>query len=165
MILSNLSKARNLLELPTPLDADCGDYCNNACCQSDQDGQGGMLLFPGEEGLYANSNWAHVSSLETLMPRRRWNLLTCAGTCPRNERPLACRIFPLSFSIDAGDAIALHLDRRAWALCPLMNHGLDGLSPAFVDSVHKALKLIAQTPEGVAFLRDWQVLEDQYATL
>ncbi len=163
MHLSYLIEARSMLNLLTPLDADCGSYCNNACCQPDQDGQGGMLLFPGEEGLYIDSNWAQISTLETQVPRRRWHLLSCSGVCPRNERPLACRIFPLSFNIYQNNAVSMHLDRRAWAVCPLMDYGLKGLSPAFVSTAQKALELIAQSPEGIAFLRDWHTLEAEYA--
>ena len=45
--LEAVKQARDLLERVTPLRRDCGGVCGAACCQSDEDGQGGMLLFPG----------------------------------------------------------------------------------------------------------------------
>ena len=50
--LEAVIRARDLLSDVTPLKTDCGRICGGACCQPDEDGQGGMLLFPGEEGLY-----------------------------------------------------------------------------------------------------------------
>ena len=47
-----LRKARALLEGETPLNRDCGGLCGAACCQPDEDGLGGMLLFPGEAAFY-----------------------------------------------------------------------------------------------------------------
>ena len=32
----------------TPMLTDCGALCGAACCQTDEDGQGGVHLFPGE---------------------------------------------------------------------------------------------------------------------
>lgn len=46
-LLEPILAARKLLENMTPLKRDCGRACGAACCQSDEDGQGGMLLFPG----------------------------------------------------------------------------------------------------------------------
>ena len=77
-------RARALIGERTPLQSDCGKLCGAACCQPDEDGQGGMYLFPGEETLLpgAGGDFAPI--------------YTCAGTCAREERPLACRIFPLT---------------------------------------------------------------------
>ena len=47
-----LLAARALLADVTPLRTDCGRCCGAACCAPDEDGQGGMLLFPGEEALF-----------------------------------------------------------------------------------------------------------------
>ena len=50
--LEAVMRARELLQTLTPLRRDCGGVCGAACCAPDEDGQGGMLLFPGEEALY-----------------------------------------------------------------------------------------------------------------
>ena len=47
-----LLRAYAIIGDKTPMLTDCGLMCGAACCQPDEDGQGGMLLFPGEEGLY-----------------------------------------------------------------------------------------------------------------
>ena len=52
--------ARELLEDVTPLWRDCGRACGGACCQSDEDGQGGVYLFPGERTLLEDADWAEV---------------------------------------------------------------------------------------------------------
>ena len=44
--LEAVMEARKLLSQVTPLKRDCGRYCGGACCEPDEDGQGGMLLFP-----------------------------------------------------------------------------------------------------------------------
>ena len=50
--------ARTLLGPLTPLQSDCGRLCGGACCQGDE--QTGMLLFPGEDALYAGCDFARV---------------------------------------------------------------------------------------------------------
>ena len=53
--------AREMLEKVTPLKGDCGRVCGAACCRPDETGRGGMLLFPGEEALYAPwPDWARL---------------------------------------------------------------------------------------------------------
>ena len=42
-------RARALIGPLTPMITDCGALCGAACCQPDEDGQGGVYLFPGEE--------------------------------------------------------------------------------------------------------------------
>ncbi len=130
--LETVRHARTLLEDVTPLKHDCGRYCGGACCGADEDGQGGMLLFPGEEMLYPvlPEGWLIVRD-DGVLPDMR--LLICDGRCRRNERPLACRLFPL---LPAREGSAL--DQRAWAVCPLMAHGKAGLDPAFVRAVEAA---------------------------
>ncbi|MEG1472022.1 MAG: hypothetical protein RSD76_06230, partial [Clostridia bacterium] len=47
-----LSAARELLADVTPLKTNCGKLCGGACCQADESGENGMLLFPFEETFY-----------------------------------------------------------------------------------------------------------------
>ena len=49
--LDAVLRAREMLMDVTPLRRDCGGVCGAACCACDEDGQGGMLLFPGEDAL------------------------------------------------------------------------------------------------------------------
>ncbi|HSK68776.1 MAG TPA: hypothetical protein VLA21_05895 [Candidatus Limnocylindria bacterium] len=144
-------KARELLSDETPLRRDCGRLCGSACCRPCGDGPCGMLLFPGEEGLY-----------DTLPPGFELNkapglpggtaLLTCAGSCDREARPLACRVFPLAFTMEGG-APGVRMDPRAFAVCPLAPSGVDGLAPGFRDAARSAARALCESAEGRAFVR------------
>lgn len=149
--LARLQAARALLETTTPLQGDCGRRCGAACCQPDEEGQGGMLLFPGEDALYDElpEGASLTNSMLTLQGRPIW-LLTCDGTCARYDRPLACRIFPLT-PILREDTLQIVPDVRAWPICPLMPSGTQGLSRAFVAAVDAAMRLIAEDKAGRAF--------------
>lgn len=145
--LEAVQAARALLAQVTPLRGDCGRYCGGACCQSDEDGQGGMLLFPGEEALYAPlPEGFSITEDDSVIPNGL--LLTCEGVCDRQSRPLACRLFPMLPKPDGAK-----MDRRAWAVCPLMAGGKAGMSREFVAAVAAAGKLLYACPEHAAFLR------------
>jgi hypothetical protein len=147
-----VSAARALLENLTPLVSDCGLLCRQACCRPDEDGQGGVALFPGEAALYAGSDWARVEG----------GILYCGGDCPRSERPLGCRIFPLTPYRQKSGATGVRIDRRAFSMCPLAPHGVRALDPRFTAAALRALSLIDQAPEGRAFLKDWMGAERRF---
>jgi len=142
---NEMETARKMLENLTPLKTDCGALCDAACCHPDEDGQGGVTLFPGEAALYEGAAWARVAG----------GVLTCGGRCPREMRPLGCRIFPLTPYRKKGGTLAVRVDRRAFAMCPLAPAGVRALDPAFVKAVLSALELIDQTPEGREFIDAW----------
>ena len=144
--LQAVISAREILLSVTPLRHDCGRNCGAACCQSDEDGQGGMLLFPGEERLYDPlPQGFSITEEKSVVPDGK--LLTCDGFCARDQRPLSCRLFPL-LPTEKG----CRLDRRAWAVCPLMAYGKAGLNPDFVAAVKEAGKILYACPEHAAFL-------------
>lgn len=149
-------RARELLGDRTPLNTDCGALCSAACCQPDEDGQGGVHLFPGEETLLADASWGRIES-DAFAP-----MLVCDQMCDRNRRPLACRIFPLTPWQNEEGKWTVRMDARARAMCPLVRSGTKGLDPEFVKAVRKAIRLIAADPEGEAFLKRWMDLENQY---
>lgn len=142
---SQMERALRLLEKLTPLKADCGLTCGAACCQPDEDGQGGVRLFPGEAELYEGADWARVEG----------GILVCGGRCPREMRPLGCRIFPLTPCRKKSGKLSVRVDRRAFAMCPLAPGGLRALDPAFASAVLEALEAIDETPEGREFLNGW----------
>ena len=144
--LGQVLLARDLLEGLTPLKQDCGRICGGACCGSDEDGQGGMLLFPGEEKLYQTLP-AGFRIVEDRAVVPNGKLLICDGFCDRSQRPLSCRLFPL-----LPTRTGCRMDRRAWAVCPLMEYGKQGLLPAFVQAVSQAGRLLYACPEHAAFL-------------
>jgi len=142
-------KARREIGGLTPLSSDCGALCGSACCRADEDGQGGVYLFPGEDKLLPGTDGGFAP------------LHTCEGACDRDRRPLGCRIFPLT-PVKSASGWTVRIDRRARAMCPLAECGLKGLNPAFVRAVARAIRTIASEPEGEAFLQKWQVLEDAF---
>ena len=84
-----LLAAREKLKSVTPLKRDCGRVCGAACCRSPENEETGMLLFPGEEEAYrGKEGW-------TIRETAMGPMAVCPGHCDRDERPLACRLFPL----------------------------------------------------------------------
>ena len=138
--------AREMLSGLTPLKGDCGRVCGAACCRADEDGQGGMLLFPGEERLFSPLPAAfRIEENSQVIPHAR--LLLCDGACDRALRPLSCRLFPL---LPTRNGVIM--DRRGWAMCPLMASGKRGLNPDFVRAVEAAGQLLYLCPAHAAFL-------------
>lgn len=156
MHTDTLMRAYELLGDKTPLLTDCGALCEAACCQPDEDGQGGVYLFPGEHERLADAAWGHLESDSF------GEMLVCEGVCDRELRPLACRIFPLTPVKNAEGNWTVRVDIRSRAMCPLARSGLRGLDPEFVKAVKRAVRAIAKDPEGEAFLEKWAALEQEY---
>ncbi len=144
--LDRVIRARELLKDVTPLKTDCGRVCGHACCRQDENGKGGMLLFPGEEALYRGRGDFTVTEDRSIVPDGF--LITCAGHCDREERPLSCRFFPLRPTA-GGRAV---MDRRASWVCPLYEAGKEGLSPDFVSAAGEAALVLSGSGEHVRFL-------------
>ena len=144
--------ARDLLSGLTPLKTDCGRLCGGACCQGDE--ATGMLLFPGEEALYAHCAFARVLPAGFSLGGQGVSLLVCQGRCERENRPLACRLFPLFLRFREDGSTRVVMDRRARALCPLTGYGLSALDSAFLDAARTAYDLLLADPACAAYLRD-----------
>ncbi len=166
--LKALSQARALLAEVTPLNADCGRLCGGACCQPDETGENGMLLFPFEDGFYRRPIPGfpyRLSPDDTLY--RGGKRLVCEGVCPREHRPLACRLFPLRIRLltDAlGEEthVVPELDPRAWCCCPLMERGgLRALSDRFIAAVQSAGEALAGNVDMLEALYREQRLIDE----
>ena len=144
-----LLEARALTAGVTPLRTDCGRGCGYACCLPDETGRGGMLLFPGEEALYQGRTGYAITQDDSLgVPAL---LLTCGGSCDREERPLSCRIFPLLPKLKDRRVLAVR-DRRGFEVCPLLPSGLGAFDPAFTQAVRAAGEVLYRVPEHRAFL-------------
>ncbi len=131
----------------TPLKTDCGVLCEKRCCGGDE--KTGMLLFPGEE---------------TTLPVREEHgrrLAVCGGHCNRNERPLACRLFPLFPVIDARGRMTASVDDRG-GICPLVQHASEvRFSARFRHRVARVGKLLFRYADSRAFLEDvWREMEE-----
>ena len=143
--------ARELLESLTPLKTDCGRLCQGACCQGDE--ATGMLLFPGEETLYAPCDFARVLPASFSLGGQPAQLLVCQGRCDRKNRPLACRLFPLFLTFKPDGSSRLRLDRRARAVCPLTDYGMKALDPAFRQAARRAYDLLLEDEVCAKYLK------------
>lgn len=124
----------------TPLRVDCGQLCGGACCKGDN--KTGMLLFPGE-----------ASTLTVIEGKNGQRLAVCDGTCDRDSRPLACRIFPFFPTISENGKIFVEPDLRAMRLCPLLgNSEKIEFDPKFFKAVKKVGKILAKDEECRKFL-------------
>ncbi len=125
----------------TPLTADCGVLCKSACCKGDDNV--GMLLFPYEE-----------SSLNIKENELGQYIAVCNGKCNRENRPLACRIFPFFPTVDENNKIFVEKDYRASRLCPLLEHSDEIIFDLkFFKALKKVGKLLAKDSECLEFLR------------
>ena len=153
-----LKKARELLADVTPLKTDCGKVCGARCCRPLETEETGMLLFPGEEELYREkAGW-------TLRETPAGTIAICSGSCERNDRPLACRIFPL-LPVIRNDEVKVAADQRARAVCPLLRQGIRGMDPAFTDAVREAGRLLAGDPVQRKFMEMLTEEQDELKSL
>ncbi len=147
--MNALLAARALTAAVTPLSTDCGRVCGHACCQPDETGRGGMLLFPGEEALYRGLAGFAVTRTDLMGAPAL--LLTCNDHCQREERPLSCRIFPLLPVLREG-RVGVVRDRRGYEVCPLLPSGLGGFRTDFVEAVRQAGEALARVDAHRCFL-------------
>ena len=153
-----LKQARELLAELTPLKSDCGRVCGARCCRPLEGEETGMLLFPGEEAEYRGKpGWK-------LLETAAGTLAVCPGVCGRNERPLACRLFPL-LPVLRENGVKAAMDQRAETVCPLTRYGLQGLDPAFKDAVREAGRILAEDPEQKQFLETLTAEQDELKAL
>ena len=144
--------ARELLKDLTPLKTDCGKLCGAACCQGDE--QTGMLLFPGEDALYEDCSFARVIPADFSLGGAKAQLFVCSGSCERENRPLACRLFPLFLKFKEDGSTKLRMDVRAKAVCPLTDYGIKALDPEFKQAARKAYDLLLEDEACAAYLRE-----------
>ena len=142
----------------TPLCSDCGALCGAACCESDGDGQGGVDLLPGEKDLIADAEWMEISH----DPSMDTEMIVCTAMCEREKRPFLCRVFPLCPVIGRDGRWTVRMDARARAMCPLSRGGVRGLDPEFVRGCVRAVRILAEEPDGTDFLARWAAIEEEF---
>lgn len=144
--------ARDCLKTLTPLKTDCGKLCLGACCQGDE--TTGMLLFPGEEAFYENCSFARIIPADFSLGGQDVQLFVCSGACERDNRPLACRLFPLFLKFKEDGVTRLRMDVRAKAVCPLTDYGIRALDPDFKQAARRAYDILLEDETCAAYLRD-----------
>ena len=148
-----------LFDNVTPLAVDCGGLCKNACCTDNDDGDNGMLLFPGEAEVLKllQPSWASVedSDMTYTFEGKTHNvkIAMCTGDCDRYSRPLACRIFPLTPHITKTGELEIITDPRGKAVCPLAKADyIDDMEERFVHNVRRAFALLMHSQHFRAFM-------------
>lgn len=155
-----------LFDKATPLKFDCGKLCNSACCKGDESG---MYLFPGEESVYRllKCDWATIEesdfTYEYNGKTKKVPLLVCNGNCNRYERPLACRIFPLTPYLEKDGRLSVIMDPRAKSICPVARElSRDELATGFEKRVRKAFLPLMKNPEFREFMKAYSEHIDEY---
>lgn len=147
----------------TPVPFDCGRLCNKACREGD--GETGMYLFPGESRLFCNNKNFSVLPTEFTYGGKTAQLLVCKGPCNRNERPLACRIFPLIPLYRTGSTLQIVRDPRA-RFCPLTYPEAAGYIDAhFIREVRRTFRLLCKIPQVAEFLDALSYILEDYGKL
>lgn len=155
-----------LFDRSTPIPADCGRLCGKACCKGDESG---MFLFPAEEQVYnlLDPDWIKIESTDFSYVYNNKTYYTpiamCASECDRYQRPLACRIFPLTPYINKNGKLEIIIDPRAKGVCPLAR-GLymEDFDAAFVNNVRKAFRLLMKNKRFAAFMREYSLYLDEF---
>ncbi len=145
-------QAYAVLEDRTPVMYDCGNLCSSACCR---DNGLGMLLFPYEETyLQTTPNDFTIKNSNIIIDGYTVKLLYCNGTCNRNVRPLACRIFPLFPFTYEDNRVSVQFDPRASGTCPLLLTDVDGIymSGVFRLMVYKTALMLITDPSIKTYL-------------
>lgn len=158
MNIEIIRRAYEAIGEKTPMESDCGSLCSAACCFTDEDDQGGVNLLPGEEKQLQEIGWGKIDR----DPHMDAPMLMCTDMCEREIRPFLCRIFPLCPVIGKSGKWTVRMDARARAVCPLTRGGLNGLDPEFVRGCAKAVRIIAEDPEGEEFLTKWAAIEAEF---
>ncbi len=155
-----------LFDSSTPIKADCGKLCGKACCSGEDSG---MYLFPGEERVFKllSPDWAEIekSDFTYIYNGKEKNvpLLVCSGNCDRYQRPLACRIFPLTPYLDKSGRLQIIVDPRARSLCPLSRElQADEFDYRFIKNVKKAFVLLMKNAEIKEYLVKYSEYIDEY---
>lgn len=147
-----LLEAYSYLNEVTPVKFDCGRLCGSACCGENAGPEGeegmGMWLLPGEKELLEGEGGYTFKKNES-----ETDCLICSGTCDRDFRPFACRIYPYYASLkqlpEGRIMIKIKPDPRSFISCPLVSpYAVRKYRPSagFVKNAVRAVRLLLSRP-------------------
>ena len=158
-----------LLDKVSPINEDCGLLCGAACCTCEGDNQlsgscssdcnadfsMGIYLLPGEEKIFSGDedwlSWGWTLAEDYEFPES-WHgkvyFLRCkaAPVCPRKQRPLQCRFFPLAPHLDEfGNLYLTYSSEDLPYICPLISDKIP-LNDSFIKATYTAWKHLLRDP-------------------
>lgn len=150
-----------LLDHVSPLPYDCGRLCGAACCTpkeeraDDDDFQLGIYLLPGEDKIFTKKEdwliWTKEDAEDYEFPDS-WHgsvyfvRCTTPPVCPREQRPLQCRFYPLTPHITQDGALQLiYFPEETPYVCPLINEKKT-LTENFVKASYTVWNHLLQDP-------------------
>lgn len=155
-----------LFDNVTPVPVDCGQLCGKACCKGEDSG---MFLFPGEKEVFnlLNPDWITIEKTDFTYEynEKTYNtpIAMCTGNCDRYQRPLACRIFPLTPYISKSGSLEIIIDPRAKSVCPMAkSFFIEDFDAAFVKNITKAFSLLMKNKQFKAFMREYSNYIDEF---
>ena len=147
-----------LFDRVSPIPSDCGILCDAACCTGDTSAEGqemGIYLLPGEEKLFTRKeDWLAftVEDAQDYDFPESWSgkvyFVGCKNPpfCPREQRPLQCRFFPILPHIDEDGALVLILnDVELPYACPLIEDDIQ-LDMRFLKANYTVWKHLMRDP-------------------
>lgn len=149
-----------LLDRVSPIPSDCGKLCGAACCtygddSSEEEVQMGIYLLPGEEKLFSRKEewleWSVERAEDYDFPQSWFGKIYFARcltspVCPRENRPLQCRFFPLSPHLSEDGVLHLVLCTTPLPYtCPLIAEEIK-LTPDFVQATYTVWKHLIRDP-------------------
>ena len=160
----NYQKLYQLSENATPLIYDCGELCGRLCCQPGKNTNLGMYLYPGEEIMFTGREdwleWEQREPADDYFPLS-WGkplyFVSCTKPCPRANRPLSCRFFPLAPHILSDNTILLiHETMQLHYKCPLITQDKP-LESDFIQMVGQCWRILLKDHR----IRDLVILDSK----
>jgi len=145
-----------LLDMVSPINADCGELCGAICCtyadMAETEAMG-IYLLPGEEKVFEGAHelmdWQTDLAENYDFPESWFGkiyFVRCKNPpcCLRSMRPIQCRTFPvLPYLTAQGELVLIHNDLDLPYNCPLISEDIR-LSPPFLHATHTAWKHLAK---------------------
>lgn len=146
-----------LLDKSGPIDSDCGKLCGCACCMSEEnETETGLYLLPGEESMFTLEedwiDWDWLDVKEYDFPES-WDgkipFFQCKTppACPRKNRPVQCRTFPLAPHLKDGILYLIYNNDNLPYSCPLVDKKvMYPLNEDFIRNTYRAWKRLLKDP-------------------
>ena len=152
MLKRYYSEIYKLLDEVTPLSKDCGVLCDKACCK-EEDEPAGMFVFPFEEELLKDVDFGYIEESNCEYGEDKVaKIFYCTKPCNREQRPLGCRIFPLTPYRKNGK-VTLVMNPAAKKMCPLARSlHPSQLEEEFEENVMKAINRVRKLKDGEDYI-------------